>query len=244
MSLSSILRRGKNLAPHALNLAEDDAHSDRNHTKTHQKLSSLIPLCDYLIVASRQEIEVAFYHVCSQRNLHSPMRDRAGRYDGNGSFCAGLSREYQRYGSRSIRCGGADATAVATAIATGVSYTTTASTAGEFKFQDLPLGEYNVVVEYQRVCIGEDRKGPQVSAGTTYTLHVKINVAGPGTHHRGCQCSTPGAGDRRVDSGDTLPNAAVQNTPNNGRDFTLLVGITTGSPGNKFRWRWGLFKQR
>ncbi|MGD0417600.1 MAG: TonB-dependent receptor [Terriglobales bacterium] len=122
-----------------------------------------------------------------------------------------------------------NATAVATAIATGVSYTTTASTAGEFKFQDLPLGEYNVVVSTSGFASVKIEKVP-VSAGTTYTLHVKILPAQVLTTVD--VNAAPLALETEESTLETtLPNTAVQNTPNNGRDFTLLVGITTGSAG-------------
>src|ERR1700688_2566110 len=64
----------------------------------------------------------------------------------------------------------------ATNEATGLSYVTASSNAGEFSFQDLPLGNYTIAVSsagFQTVKIGPVR----VSAGAIYTLPVKLSVA-------------------------------------------------------------------
>ena len=67
---------------------------------------------------------------------------------------------------------------VATAVATGVSHTTAVSDAGEFVFQELPVGTYNVVASdsgFQSVKV----ESVPVSAGTMYTLQLKLSVARP-----------------------------------------------------------------
>src|SRR3984885_10805124 len=64
----------------------------------------------------------------------------------------------------------------ATNQATGLVYSTTASTAGEFAFTDLPLGSYTVVISrpgFSVLTINAVR----VSAGSTYNLPVKLDVA-------------------------------------------------------------------
>ncbi len=122
-----------------------------------------------------------------------------------------------------------NANAVATAVATGISYTTTASTAGEFKFQDLPLGEYNVVVSTTGFGSVKIEKVP-VSAGTTYTLHVKLSPAQVLTT-LDVNAAPLALETEESTLETTLPETAVQDVPNNGRDFTLLVGITAGSAG-------------
>src|SRR5882762_1466064 len=64
----------------------------------------------------------------------------------------------------------------ATNEATGLSYTTASSNAGEFSFQDLPLGSYTIVITaagFQTAKVD----GVRVSAGAIYTLPVKLNLA-------------------------------------------------------------------
>ena len=58
---------------------------------------------------------------------------------------------------------------------TGISYAMPSSSAGEFAFQNLPLGEYTVTVAqegFAPVKISEVR----VTAGSTYNLRVKLAV--------------------------------------------------------------------
>src|ERR1700722_8006778 len=65
-----------------------------------------------------------------------------------------------------------DAEVKATNQATGLAYTTTASTAGEFAFSDLPLASYVVVFTrpgFSTLTIN----GVRVSAGSMYNLPVK-----------------------------------------------------------------------
>ena len=64
----------------------------------------------------------------------------------------------------------------ATNDATGLSYATSSSNAGEFSLQDLPLGGYTVIISstgFQTAKID----GVRVSAGAIYTLPVKLNLA-------------------------------------------------------------------
>src|SRR6516225_1463255 len=69
-----------------------------------------------------------------------------------------------------------DAEVKATNEATGLVYTTSASTAGEFSFEDLPLGSFTIAVSkggFATVTF----TGVRVTAGTVYNLPVKLNVA-------------------------------------------------------------------
>src|SRR5262249_41008243 len=64
----------------------------------------------------------------------------------------------------------------ATNEATGLSYSTTSSTAGAFTFADLPLGDYTIVVSessFETVTI----RSVRVSAGALYNLTVTLHVA-------------------------------------------------------------------
>ncbi len=60
---------------------------------------------------------------------------------------------------------------------TGIGYAIRSSSAGEFAFHDLPLGDYTITVSHDGfapVKIG----GVLVSAGSTYNLPVKLGAAG------------------------------------------------------------------
>src|SRR6478672_3088092 len=70
----------------------------------------------------------------------------------------------------------ASADVKATNDATGLSYTTNSSSAGEFGFADLPLGDYTIVVAqsgFDAFKVG----GVRVSAGAIYNLPVKLRLA-------------------------------------------------------------------
>jgi len=114
----------------------------------------------------------------------------------------------------------------ATDIATGVAHTTITSSGGEFSFQELPLGSYLVSATasgFQKVKID---KVP-VTAGTIYTLPIKLSVAQAAT------TIEVNAAALTLDTTSTTQTAGVggkplQDTPLNGRDFTQLVILTPG----------------
>src|SRR5215469_4111944 len=111
---------------------------------------------------------------------------------------------------------GAQVTAVATD--TNSTYKTVTSSAGEFAFSNLPLGNYSVTI----VASGfspEKINNVTVSAGVVYTLPVKMSVASAN------QTVEVAANALTLDTvTDTLttvlPEEVVQNLPNSGRDFT------------------------
>ncbi len=63
--------------------------------------------------------------------------------------------------------------------ATGVSHKTISSSAGEYSFQDLPLGTYKVTVSASGFK-PEVVSNVPVQAGAIYTLPIKVSVAGGG----------------------------------------------------------------
>ena len=109
---------------------------------------------------------------------------------------------------------------------TGVAHTTVTSSGGEFTFQDLPLGAYEVTATapgFQKVKID---KVP-VQAGSIYSLPIKLSVAQQAT------TVEVNAAALSLDTTSTTQTAVVsgkplQDTPLNGRDFTQLIILAPG----------------
>jgi Carboxypeptidase regulatory-like domain/TonB dependent receptor len=123
----------------------------------------------------------------------------------------------------------AQAHVTATEIATATVYNSVASSAGEFNFADLPLGTYKVTViatGFQSV----DVNGVSVTAGTVYTLPVKLSLAQEAT------TIEVAANALSLDTTTTtqttvLDSKALQDVPLNGRDFTQLLGTSAAFAG-------------
>ena len=110
--------------------------------------------------------------------------------------------------------------------ATGVTLNGVTSSGGEFLFQDLPLGTYTITV----TAAGfkpEKVDGIPVTAGSIYTLPIKLNVASTG------ETVEVMANALALDTTSTTQIAGVggkilQDTPLNGRDFTQLITLAPG----------------
>ena len=114
-------------------------------------------------------------------------------------------------------------------LATGVSHKTISSSAGEYIFQDLPLGTYVVTGKgsgFQSTVIS---KVP-VTAGVIYTLPIKLSIASTGET---VEVSASGlALDTTTTTQTTdIPEVTVQDIPLNGRDFTQMIGLAPGFAG-------------
>ncbi len=110
--------------------------------------------------------------------------------------------------------------------ATGVSYKAVSSSGGEFQFQDLPLGAYVVTVTGTGFKVEKIENVP-VSAGTLYTLPVKLSITSAS------QTVEVSASELVLDTTSTtqttvIGSAPLQDTPLNGRDFTQLVILSPG----------------
>lgn len=117
----------------------------------------------------------------------------------------------------------------ATNDATGLSYSTTTSSAGGFTFADLPLGDYTIVVSesgFETVTI----RGVRVSAGAIYTVPVKLNVA---QLEANVQVSAAAVAVETTSTTLTnvLSTQTVQDLPLNGRDFSQMLALTPGYSG-------------
>ena len=114
----------------------------------------------------------------------------------------------------------------ATDVATGVSHDTISSSAGEFAFQEIPLGTYTVTASATNFQTVKVDKVP-VTAGYIYNLPVKLSVAQSAT------TIEVNAAALALDTTSTTQIAGVsgqtlQDTPLNGRDFTQLTILTPG----------------
>src|SRR5579859_2285869 len=134
-------------------------------------------------------------------------------------------------GSVTDRTGAAvpGAQVVAVATSTNTTYRTITSSAGEFSFSDLPLGDYTVTVSASSFAT-ENIKNVPVTAGVTYSLPVKVSIEST------AQTIQVMADALSLDSSsDTqttvIPEEVVQDIPNNGRDFTQMISQTTGFGG-------------
>jgi outer membrane receptor protein involved in Fe transport len=120
----------------------------------------------------------------------------------------------------------AGAQVVAAADATQVAHTTITSSGGEFSFQEIPLGSYTVTATssgFQTVKVGR----VEVTAGTIYTLPIKLSVASQAMTIEVSAASL--ALDTTTTTQTTvLQSKSVQDTPLNGRDFTQLIILSPG----------------
>jgi hypothetical protein len=108
-------------------------------------------------------------------------------------------------------------------------YKTVSSSAGDFAFSNLPLGNYSVTVTSKGFSSQKVNK-ITVSAGVIYTLPVKLSI------DTALQTVEVSADALSIDTTtdvqtSVLPEAVVQNLPNSGRDFTQMLSQTTGFAG-------------
>lgn len=123
----------------------------------------------------------------------------------------------------------AAAKVTATDTGTGITLDSVTTGNGEFSFQDLPLGTYKVTVSaagFEQVTVSN----VSVTAGQVYTLPVKLKVGQTSTtvdvSAAAIQVDTTSA-----TQSDTIPDAALQNIPLNGRDFSQLIAVSPGYGG-------------
>ena len=118
---------------------------------------------------------------------------------------------------------------VATAVTTGVSRATVVSNAGEFLFQNLPVGMYTIVASsngFQSLKVDN----VPVSAGTTYTLQLKLSLAQV-TSLVEVTADQLALETTEATLSTVLPTVAIQNLPSNGRDISLLPAQSPGYGG-------------
>ncbi len=112
---------------------------------------------------------------------------------------------------------------------TGVVSKTITSSAGEFAFRDLPVGNYNVTVT-SKGFKAEKIQGVPASAGAIYTLPVKLGIETSGETVEVAADALTLDTTSTVETTD-IPSETIQDTPMNGRDFTQLIAETPGYSG-------------
>jgi len=122
---------------------------------------------------------------------------------------------------------GAQIAAIETA--TSASYKAVSSSAGEFAFSDLPVGDYSVTISAPGFSTVKVNK-VTVLGGESYTLPVKLSMASAQ------QTIEVTASQLTLDTvtdvqGSDIPENAVQTLPNSGRDFTQMLALSNGFAG-------------
>jgi hypothetical protein len=112
---------------------------------------------------------------------------------------------------------------------TNTSYKMVSSSAGEFAFSNLPLGSYSITVKVEKFkTIKIDKV--QVEAGVNYTLPIKLSVASASEIVE-VTANALALDTVTDDQAAILSESAVENLPSSGRDFTQLLGLSTGFGG-------------
>jgi hypothetical protein len=123
----------------------------------------------------------------------------------------------------------AGAMVTATDIATNIAHNSAATSDGQFSFQDLPLGTYSVTVTasgFQKTTVSN----VVVSAGNVFTVPVQLAVGQQATAVEVSASAVSIDTTTSIES-DTIPSAALQDIPLNGRDFTQLIAVKPGYGG-------------
>ena len=117
----------------------------------------------------------------------------------------------------------------ATDTGTGIALTTVTTAEGQFSFQDLPAGTYQVAVTAAGFTPVTVEKIP-VTAGAIYTLPVTLKVGQQATAVE-VSAAAITIDTTTVTQSDTIPDEAIQNMPMNGRDFSQLIAVAPGYGG-------------
>src|SRR6266850_7702797 len=117
----------------------------------------------------------------------------------------------------------------ATESATGIDHATVTTSDGGFAFQDIPLGQYKVTVTapgFPPYAVDK----VEVSAGTIYTLNVKLTLQSTTTTVE-VSAAAITLDTTTATQNMTITSDVVQDVPLNGRDFTQLIAIAPGYGG-------------
>ncbi len=117
----------------------------------------------------------------------------------------------------------------ATESATGIDHTTVTTSDGAFAFQDIPLGQYKVTITatgFPPYLVDK----VEVSAGTIYTLNVKLTLQSTTTTVE-VSAAAITLDTTTATQNMTITSDVVQDIPLNGRDFTQLIAVAPGYGG-------------
>src|SRR5947209_13227976 len=117
----------------------------------------------------------------------------------------------------------------ATESATGIDHATVTTGDGAFAFQDIPLGSYKVTVTAPGFPPYQVDK-VEVSAGTIYTLNVKLTLQSTTTTVE-VSAAAITLDTTTATQNMTITSDVMQDVPLNGRDFTQLVAVAPGYGG-------------
>ncbi len=121
------------------------------------------------------------------------------------------------------------ATVTAVNVGTDAHLSAVATSAGEFLFQDLPLGTYTITVT--ATGFGTQKiDNVNVSAGQIYTLPIKLSVSSSATTIE-VDAAAIALDTTTVTQTTVLDAKAVADLPLNGRDFTQMIQLTPGFAG-------------
>src|SRR6266852_6178212 len=117
----------------------------------------------------------------------------------------------------------------ATEVATGIDHATVTTSDGAFAFQDIPLGQYKVTATapgFPPYAVDK----VEVSAGTIYTLNVKLTLQSTTTTVE-VSAAAITLDTTTATQNMTITSDVVQDVPLNGRDFTQLIAVAPGDGG-------------
>ena len=123
----------------------------------------------------------------------------------------------------------ANAAVSATNVGTSATLSSVSSSAGEFLFNDLPLGTYSVTVTASGFATTKVDQ-ISVSAGQIYTLPVKLSVSA-NTQTIEVDAAAISLDTTSVTQTTVLDAKTVSDIPLNGRDFTQMISLTAGYAG-------------
>ena len=123
----------------------------------------------------------------------------------------------------------ANASVAAVQTDTGTTRTSVSSSAGEFSFQDLPVGSYSITISIAGFQTVKTDK-VTVSAGTVYTLPVSLPLSSSSTS---MEVEAAGIALDTTSTTQTtdIPTQVVADVPMNARDFTQILQFTPGFAG-------------
>src|SRR5271165_3664623 len=124
----------------------------------------------------------------------------------------------------------AGASVKATNTATAVTLSTVTTSDGQFVFQDLSIGAYKVEVSASgfRAAVVDN---VTVTAGTAYTLPVKLAPGATGTTIVEVSAASLTLDTTTATQSDTITTESLQEVPLNGRDFSQLIAVSPGYGG-------------